>query len=80
MGPECVAQQAKKVSDSTMNCGERNAWDADMIGSFRHGDAGLWRIHRDGRWAAHEQREWDQHNRRNSGEGELRSSASPDAR
>ena len=25
IGPECAAQQAKKVSASTMNCGERNA-------------------------------------------------------
>ncbi len=26
MGPECAAQQQKKVSASTTNCGERNAW------------------------------------------------------
>ncbi len=30
IGPECAAQQAKKVSARTRNCGERNAWAADM--------------------------------------------------
>src|SRR5256885_14757058 len=31
IGPECMAQQAKKVADSTMNCGERSAWPTVML-------------------------------------------------
>src|SRR5262249_48008791 len=30
IGPECAAQQAKKVSASTRNCGDRRACAADM--------------------------------------------------
>ncbi len=33
IGPECAAQQRKKVSASTTNCGERNASRADIEGS-----------------------------------------------
>jgi hypothetical protein len=33
IGPECVAQQAKKVEASTMNCGERSARPTVMPGS-----------------------------------------------
>ena len=29
-GPECAAQQRKKVDASTMNCGERNASPEDI--------------------------------------------------
>jgi hypothetical protein len=31
IGPECAAQQAKKVSPSTMNCGERNTCESGGV-------------------------------------------------
>src|SRR5215475_8963096 len=33
IGPECAAQQRKKVIASTMNCGDRNASPAEIDGS-----------------------------------------------
>src|SRR5687767_2887139 len=41
MGPECVAQQAKKVSPRTMNCGERSAAATEEKGSGAAGAPAL---------------------------------------
>ena len=56
IGPECAAQQAKKVMPSTRNCGERSAWPTLMPGSSAAGEgmlpsdaataAGGWRTRR----------------------------------
>ena len=50
IGPECAAQQAAKVSASTMNCGERNAspteGPAPPAGEDVASAGGGWRISR----------------------------------